>query len=334
MPEVRNPASQSSYAVDARDHRGGRAFLPLPPLSACPRARAHVDAEPADCALSAISTRPSSRCSLLSQGTRSCLWPSDHLDPAVTDQSGVVPPSAVAGIYARHQSRSEGIVGPHRTFLTGPIFVNGAMPGDVLEVRILDVQLAIPYGYNQHRPGAGWAAERVLRRPFRRVIPLNMQSPDGRADTRPSWFRWIGPFLSGRWGVAPARRPWAAFRADRPGVHTGNLDNKEPRRGFQSSTCRCMSRVRCSRPATPMRRKAMARSMAALSRLACRGRFQFIVRKDMKLVWAARGDRHALDGDGDCTQKPRRGNADGDPREPLISSPAAFPPTSPVRRPT
>src|SRR2546426_468344 len=38
--------------------------------------------------------------------------------------------------------------GPGGHILTGPIFVEGAQPGDVLEVRILGIDLALPYGYN------------------------------------------------------------------------------------------------------------------------------------------------------------------------------------------
>src|SRR5712692_908665 len=38
--------------------------------------------------------------------------------------------------------------GPGGHILTGPIFVEGAGPGDVLEVRVLDIRLALPYGYN------------------------------------------------------------------------------------------------------------------------------------------------------------------------------------------
>src|SRR5262249_9202360 len=99
---------------------------------------------------------------------------SDHLDPAVTDQSGVVPPSAVPE-YTRAINREVKDRGPSPHFLTGPIHVNGAMPGDVLEARILDVQLAIPYGYNQFRPGAG-GLPNEFSAPFRRVIPLDMKA--------------------------------------------------------------------------------------------------------------------------------------------------------------
>src|SRR5687767_725452 len=38
--------------------------------------------------------------------------------------------------------------GPGGHILTGPVFVEGADSGDVLEVRILSVDLTIPYGYN------------------------------------------------------------------------------------------------------------------------------------------------------------------------------------------
>ena len=69
------------------------------------------------------------------------------MDPAEVDQSGVVPPSAVPdytrAIYQEVKDRGPG---PH--ILTGPVAVNGAQPGDVLEVRIVSVRLAIPYAYN------------------------------------------------------------------------------------------------------------------------------------------------------------------------------------------
>src|SRR5438128_9619343 len=38
--------------------------------------------------------------------------------------------------------------GPGGHILTGPVYVEGAQPGDALEVKILSIDLAIPYGYN------------------------------------------------------------------------------------------------------------------------------------------------------------------------------------------
>jgi acetamidase/formamidase len=45
--------------------------------------------------------------------------------------------------------------GPGGHILTGPIFVEGAEPGDTLEVRILGIKYSIPYAYNSFRPPAG-----------------------------------------------------------------------------------------------------------------------------------------------------------------------------------
>src|SRR5579872_41439 len=44
--------------------------------------------------------------------------------------------------------------GPH--ILTGPIFIEGAEPGDALEVRIQQIRLAIPYAINAFLPGRGF----------------------------------------------------------------------------------------------------------------------------------------------------------------------------------
>src|SRR6185503_4092833 len=48
-------------------------------------------------------------------------------------------------------------IGPH--MLAGPIYVEGAMPGDTLEVRIIDVKSRAPYGINTGRPGSGGIAD-------------------------------------------------------------------------------------------------------------------------------------------------------------------------------
>jgi len=45
--------------------------------------------------------------------------------------------------------------GPGAHPLTGPIYVEGAEPGDVLEVRILDTELLMPSGVSAFRQGGG-----------------------------------------------------------------------------------------------------------------------------------------------------------------------------------
>ena len=48
--------------------------------------------------------------------------------------------------------------GPGPYILTGPVFVNGTLPGDVLEVRIQQIDLAVGYGNNVQRPLIGPSA--------------------------------------------------------------------------------------------------------------------------------------------------------------------------------
>jgi acetamidase/formamidase len=109
-----------------------------------------------------------------------------HLDPADVDRSGVVPTSAVPD-YVRAIYREVRDRGPALHILTGPIFVNGAMPGDVLELRILEVDLAVPYGFNAQRPYTGALAEEFPRF-FQRIIPINRETKTPRL-RRASSFR-------------------------------------------------------------------------------------------------------------------------------------------------
>src|SRR6185369_15590373 len=62
--------------------------------------------------------------------------------------------------------------GPGGHILTGPIYVEGAEPGDTLEVRILKIDLAIPYAYNGFRYGAGILTDDY---PYARtkIVPLD-----------------------------------------------------------------------------------------------------------------------------------------------------------------
>jgi acetamidase/formamidase len=64
--------------------------------------------------------------------------------------------------------------GPGGHILTGPIFIEGAEPGDVLEVRIKSIKLAIPYAYNAFSPGRGFLPEDFLYA-RKRIILLDEQ---------------------------------------------------------------------------------------------------------------------------------------------------------------
>ncbi len=110
--------------------------------------------------------------------------------------------------------------GPH--LLLGPIYINGAQPGDVLEVHILDLRAAEDFAINLFRPGGGTLPDAF---PYQRMklIPLDRRrnvalfSPDIEIPLR--------PFL-GSMGVAPPHTV-GRISSRPPGFHAGNLDNKE-----------------------------------------------------------------------------------------------------------
>jgi acetamidase/formamidase len=137
--------------------------------------------------------------------------------PAVIPRSGFYVPPELAEVHARAE-RFEG--GPH--ILTGPIAVKGAKPGQVLEVRILDVNLRQDWGYNVIRPLAGtlqddFHATRLIHIPLDAVrnvgrLPWGLELP-------------LAPFF-GVMGVAPPPA-WGRITTIVPRAHGGNLDNKE-----------------------------------------------------------------------------------------------------------
>jgi acetamidase/formamidase len=87
--------------------------------------------------------------------------------------------------------------GPH--ILTGPVFIEGAEPGDVLEVRILAAKLAIPYAYNGFWPGMGYLPN-DFPYPKTKIIPLDEKRMIARF--APGIEIPLHPFF-GSMGVAP-----------------------------------------------------------------------------------------------------------------------------------
>jgi acetamidase/formamidase len=111
--------------------------------------------------------------------------------------------------------------GPGGHILTGPVYIDGAEPGDVLEVRIRAIRLAIPYAYNAFGPGRGFLPDDY---PYAKIkiIPLDANRmvahfSDGIEIPLHPFFGSLGdapPEAAGRISSAP---PW---------MHAGNLDNK------------------------------------------------------------------------------------------------------------
>jgi acetamidase/formamidase len=112
--------------------------------------------------------------------------------------------------------------GPGAHPLTGPIWVEGAEPGDVLEVRILGFEFLHPYGVTGFRPGSGTLPDEF---PYTRFKLLRFDSGRGVTQFAPGITLRLAPFF-GSIGVAPDRLV-GRVSSGPPGPHTGNLDNRE-----------------------------------------------------------------------------------------------------------
>ena len=58
--------------------------------------------------------------------------------------------------------------------LTGPIYIEGAEPGDTLEVRVLDITFRVPYGVNNTGPGKG-VLPKLLKEQSAKLIRLDLE---------------------------------------------------------------------------------------------------------------------------------------------------------------
>jgi acetamidase/formamidase len=121
----------------------------------------------------------------------------------------------------KETQRYAGIQNGH--LLVGPIAVEGAMPGDTLEVRILSVEPRIPYGTVGMRPGRGGIPDDVPK-PFMRVVKLDLERRVGLFE--PGIEVPLAPFM-GVMGVLPADSEGSNRRSGPPGRFGGNLDCKE-----------------------------------------------------------------------------------------------------------
>jgi acetamidase/formamidase len=169
--------------------------------------------------------------------------------------------------------------GPGGHVLTGPIFVDGAEPGDVLEVRIQKIDLGVTYAMNGFRPTAGFLEEDF---PYSRSKVIRLDRERMLGDFGNGIKIPLKPFF-GSMGVAP---PPAAGRISSapPWIHAGNIDNKE----FVAGTVLYIpvhakgalfevGDGHAGQGDGEVDIQAMETSLV--------GTFQFIVRKDMHLTW-------------------------------------------------
>lgn len=138
--------------------------------------------------------------------------PPAFLTPAFKEICEQLPPERKAG------------EGPH--LLTGPIYVGGAELGDVLEVRLEEISPGGPMGYNLIRPGWGALPEKYNQRKLS-FLPLDLESNMAEFPPQSEIKIPLNPFF-GILGVATEEMNRSSTS---PGIHGGNLDNKELQAG-------------------------------------------------------------------------------------------------------
>lgn len=201
-----------------------------------------------------------------------------HMAPEEMEKLGV--PASSIPAYQREIYRDVKDRGPAPHVLTGPIEIKGAMPGDVLEVRILSVDFALDFGSNRQRPGAG-AIPEDFPNPWQRIIKIDKQKRT--AEVAKGVVVPVDRPFFGTMGVAPPPA-FGRISSGPPGVHCGNLDNKDLIAG---TTLFIPVHVAGALFSVGDAHAAQGHGEVDLTGIetGLRGRFQFIVRKDMKLTW-------------------------------------------------
>jgi acetamidase/formamidase len=137
-----------------------------------------------------------------------------------------IPPEQVLSDAAAVYAQVKRPKGASVHILTGPVYVEGAEPGDMLEVRILDIRFRVPYGVNNTGPGRGVLPDLVGRQ-TPKLIRLDLDrdvalfSPEIEVPLRP---------FMGIMAVAPPTS-LGMISSTPPGIWGGNMDLKELGRG-------------------------------------------------------------------------------------------------------
>jgi acetamidase/formamidase len=169
--------------------------------------------------------------------------------------------------------------GPGGHVLVGPIEIEGASPGDVLEIDVLEVQPADSYAVNIFVPGLGtlpkqfpWAGLRIIPIDTKRGVA--QFSKDIEIPLRPFF---------GVMGVAPPRVV-GRIGSTAPGYFGGNLDSKELTAG---STLYLPVHVAGALFSVGDGHAGQGDGEADGSALemAVRGKLRFTVRKDLQMSW-------------------------------------------------
>jgi acetamidase/formamidase len=170
--------------------------------------------------------------------------------------------------------------GPGAHLLVGPIFIEEAEPGDVLEVRIVSIELVATYGVNLFNDSWGGFLPNDIKGSATKVIKLNKEKMIGYfGDEIEIPLR---PFF-GSMGVAPPKEA-GKWSSDPPWIHAGNMDNKDLVAG---TTLYIPVHVKGALFQIGDGHAAQGNGEVDLSAIetSLRGKLQFLVHKGKKLDW-------------------------------------------------
>ncbi len=200
-----------------------------------------------------------------------------RLDPVDMERWGIPAEEMSEGYRRIYREVTDKGPGPH--IMVGPVYINGAEPGDVLEVRILEVELAYTFGYSRLSSRGGTLPGEFER--WERILRIDLENKTTEA-AEGVVIPMNNPFF-GSMGVAPAA---AAGRISTvpPGVYAGNLDNKDLGSG---SILYIPVHTKGALFSAGDGHGVQGHGEVSINALetGLRGRFQFFVRKDMKLKW-------------------------------------------------
>ncbi|HTR36663.1 MAG TPA: acetamidase/formamidase family protein [Bryobacteraceae bacterium] len=185
-------------------------------------------------------------------------------------------PDALRTIYKEIPKEQRG---PGGHLLTGPVAIEGAEPGDVLEVRIREIHMDVPFAYNTFRKGAGFLPDE-FEGTQTRIIRLDRERKIGIF--APGIELPLKPFF-GSMGLAPPAS-MGKINSAPPGIHAGNLDNKELVAG---TTLYIPVHAPGALFEVGDGHAGMGNGEVDITAMetSLTGVFQFIVRKDMHLTW-------------------------------------------------
>jgi acetamidase/formamidase len=221
-------------------------------------------------------------------------------NPTGLERAGVAPAKVQDSLRAIVAEVTGDRRGPGGHILTGPVYVEGAEPGDVLEVKILSIDLPLDYGYNGC---AGFIPENCDRSLPPRILQLDKKTMT--AEYAPGIVIPLRPFF-GSMGVAP-EPALGRVSSNPPSRHAGNLDNRELVAGatlfipvFVPGALFEVGDGHAAQGDGEVDQTAIETSL--------RGRLQLTVRKGMKLTWPraeTSTDYISMATDPDLTVAPR-----------------------------